>query len=148
MKSLQKFDRAILEVGNKYAIPVARIALFIVFFWFGFLKVIFLSPAAPLVASLQVKTLPFLGESTFLVLLGLAEMLIGLGFLFKSMTRLTILLLILHMITTFMPLVMLPEVAWQAPFVPTLEGQYIIKNLVLLALALQIGVHMKPLKRR
>ena len=52
--------------------------------------------------------------------------------------------LLLHMIMTFMPLFMLPEVTWSAFLVPTLEGQYIIKNLVIISGAIGIAAHLQP----
>ncbi len=120
---------------EKYSVPFGRIALFVIFFWFGLLKVLSLSPANPLVAELEAKTLPFISFDTFILLFGLFEMLIGVLFLIPKATRLVFILFILHMITTFLPLVCLPEVTWQKPFVPTLEGQYIIKNLALISVA-------------
>jgi uncharacterized membrane protein YkgB len=85
--------------------------------------------------------------STFLVLFGLFECLIGVLFLIKGMERVVIPLLIIHMITTFGPLVYLPEETWQKFMVPTLEGQYIIKNVVLIAAAVGIAAHLHPLKK-
>src|SRR5262245_18444217 len=99
--------------------PFARIALFIVFFWFGILKLFFLSPANPLVAGLLELTLPFMPFHTFIILFGIYEMLIGILFLIPGLERLAMILLVLHMITTFLPLIFLPEITWQGPFVPT-----------------------------
>jgi len=104
-----------------------------------------MSPAAGLVAALQVQILPFLEPTTFVVILGLGEMLIGILFLFPKLTRAAILILVLHMFTTILPLFFLPEIAWQAFLVPTLEGQYIIKNVALVALALQVGISLQPM---
>ncbi len=61
------------------------------------------------------------------------------------MERLVIPLLALHMITTFMPLFLLPSITWAGFFVPTLEGQYIIKNLVIIAAAIGIAAQLHPL---
>lgn len=143
---LQKLDKKILKEAHSHAEGIARLALFIVFFWFGLLKVLMVSPAFGLVSELQDITLPFFSNETFVVILGLAEMFIGLGFIFTQLTRVSILLMVLHMITTMLPLIMLPDIAWQGFLTPTLEGQYIIKNIVLVALALQIGVHLRPMK--
>ena len=145
MSTIKKVDRKIIDSCRKYAVPVARISLFIIFFWFGFLKVLLMSPAAGLVAALQVQILPFLEPTTFVVILGLGEMLIGILFLFPKLTRAAILILVLHMFTTILPLFFLPEIAWQAFLVPTLEGQYIIKNVALVALALQVGISLQPM---
>ncbi len=126
----------------------ARIALFIVFFWFGILKLFDLSPANPLVADLLEKTLPFITFHTFIVLFGIYEMIIGITFLIPRMEKVAIVLLIPHMFTTFLPLIMLPSVTWQGPFAPTLEGQYIIKNLVIIALALSLLTHVRAEQAR
>lgn len=125
--------------------PVARLALFVVFFWFGALKVFYISPANPLVEMLLQETLPFMTFGQFIVLFGIFEMIIGLTFLIPRLDRLAVALLVMHMGTTFMPLVLLPEIAWEAPLVPTLEGQYIIKNLVILALAMNVAAHIHPM---
>ncbi len=114
----------------------ARLSLFIIFFWFGILKVFETSSAGTLVTDLLNKTIPFMGAETFLILFGLFEMLIGILFLFPKLKKVTLGLFYLHMITTFMPLFLLPTVAWQSFLVPTLEGQYIIKNIALMAVTL------------
>jgi uncharacterized membrane protein YkgB len=93
---------------------------------------------------LQEKSLPFLTFEQFIIFFSLYEMLIGILFLFKKFDRLTILLFILHMGTTFMPLVFLPQVAWSGFLIPTLEGQYMIKNIVLIALVMNIAANLKP----
>jgi len=127
--------------------PCARFALFVVFFWFGILKVIGLSPAAGVVQGLFEKTVPFMSFGTFFVAFGLFECLIGIMFLIKGLERLVIPLLFLHIILTAGPLVLLPAMSWQSFMVPTLEGQYIIKNLVIIATALGIAANLHPMRR-
>jgi len=141
---IEKFDQKLISFFRKVSIPLARIAVFVVYFWFGFLKVVNLSPANPLVMDLQQKTLPFLTFSQFIVSFGIFEMLIGILFLFPRFTRAAIALFFAHMATTLMPLVLLPEVAWQQTFVPTLEGQYMIKNIVLISLVVFIATYLEP----
>jgi uncharacterized membrane protein YkgB len=126
--------------------PTARFGLFVVFFWFGILKVLGLSPASGLVQRLFEQTIPYMSFSTFLVAFGIFECIIGLMFLFKGLERVVIPLLFIHMITTFGPLVFLPQETWSAWFVPTLEGQYIIKNLVIIAAAIGIAAHLHPIQ--
>ena len=65
-------------------------------------------------------------------------MLIGLLFLIKGAERLLVARLALHLRTTLMPLFLLPQMAWQGFLTPTLEGQYIIKNVLIIALAFVI----------
>ncbi|MBX4210549.1 hypothetical protein KW783_01100 [Candidatus Parcubacteria bacterium] len=116
----------------------SRIALFIIYFWFGILKVFGSSPANQLVESLLKKTLPFITAPTFFILLGIFEMIIGVLFLLPRWTKVAKILFTLHMITTFMPLILLPAMTWQGFLTPTLEGQYIIKNLALIGLVLPL----------
>ena len=143
--TIQTFDLSLIRFFRRVSIPVARFGLFVVFFWFGILKVIGLSPASGLVQRLFESTIPFISFHTFLVGFGLFECLIGILFLIKGAERIVIPLLFIHMITTFGPLVFLPQETWSGFMVPTLEGQYIIKNLVLIAAGIGIAAHLHPL---
>lgn len=127
-------------LNRKNSIILSRISIFIVFFWFGFIKIFGLSPANDLVNALLQLTLPFIPFSIFIVILGIWESLIGILFLFKKTTKLAFWLMAVQMFTTFGPLVFLPEISWQFIAVPTIEGQYIIKNIVLIALGLMIYI--------
>jgi len=140
-------DQSLINIFKSISMPFARISLFVVFFWFGILKVIGASPANPLVAQLLEQTIPFITFSQFIILFGLFEMLIGILFLFPKTVRVVMPLLGLHMITTIVPLILLTSITWQSPLIPTLEGQYIIKNIVLIALACVIAANVTPLQR-
>jgi uncharacterized membrane protein YkgB len=145
---INELDHRLIHFFKKISIPLARFALFVVFFWFGFLKVIGLSPAGPLVHSLFDQTINFMPFDTFYILFALLECLIGILFLVKGAERIVLPLLLFHMITTFLPLIFLPDVVWQKAFVPTLEGQYIIKNLVIIATAIGLVAHLHPLPKK
>ena len=110
------------------------------FFWFGFLKIINLSPAQQLVMD-TVYWMPFLDASFWTIIIGYWEVLIAIFFLFKKTTLLAMILLLIQMTGTFLPLIILPEITFQNsnPFLPTLEGQYIIKNIIIITAALIIG---------
>jgi len=139
-------DDKIISQFKRFHPFFARFVLFVIYFWFGILKILDTSPANPLVMELQQKTLPFVSFDNFIVLFSLFEMLIGIMFLFSRFDRATILLFFLHMGTTFMPLFFVPDATWQSFMTPTLEGQYIIKNLVLIALIMNIGANLNKLK--
>lgn len=124
---------------KNFSVKFSRFSLFVVYFWFGVLKVVGESPANPLVSDLLSKTMPFMGFETFILLLGIFEMAIGLSFLFPRILKFSLLALALHMVTTVMPLILLPVITWSGMFVPTLEGQYIIKNLLIIAAAINIA---------
>ena len=117
-----------------------RTPLFVIFFWFGLLKVIELSPAQGLIID-TVYWMPFLSPEDWVIVIGYWEMLIGLFFLAKKTTFYAMLLLFLQMSGTFMPLVLLPSVTFQNSnyLLPTLEGQYIIKNIIIITSAIVIG---------
>jgi uncharacterized membrane protein YphA (DoxX/SURF4 family) len=139
-----RFDAADARITRWMAaagIPILRVALGVVFVWFGALKFFpGMSPAEDLVRA----TVPFLPGDLFLPFLGFWEVVIGLGFLTGRALRLTILLLFLQMPGTMAPMALLPErVFTAAPFGLTLEGQYIVKNLVLIAAALVIGATVR-----
>ena len=141
-------DEKIIVFFRKISVPIARIGLFTIFFWFGLLKVIGLSPASGVVQRLFEATIPFISFDLFLVLFGLFEMLIGALFLVKGLERVVIPLLIIHMITTVGPLVLLPQETWNGFMAPSLEGQYIIKNIALIACAIGIASHLEPFKKK
>lgn len=137
------WEKMIIPFIRKYYLWFGRIALFTVYFYFGAIKIFSTSPAAPLVYALHEKTISFIPFQPFYIGLSLLEMLIGVLFLIPRFTHLVFILFIIHMATTMMPLVILHSYAWQSAFVPTLEGQYMIKNLVLIALVCSIIVNSK-----
>lgn len=132
-----RIDRAITNWMARYGLLVLRIGLGIVFLWFGALKLVpGLSPAEDLVRS----TTAFVDPDWFIPLLAVWEMAIGLGLIVGKFMRLTLLLLFMQMPGTALPLFVLPEAVWTSfPFGLTLEGQYIIKNLVLIGSAIVLG---------
>ena len=132
---IYKFDLAVLGFLKRYNIAIARSAIFIVYFWFGILKLLNLSPAEPLVRALFEKTIHFMSFGAFYGLFALFEMLIGILFLIRGAERVVIPLLCLHLVTTCLPLIILPQITWSGFLAPTLEGQYIIKNVLIVALA-------------
>ena len=144
----ERLDARFIHTLRHWHKFVSRLALFIVFFWFGALKIFDQSPASPLVQDLLSRTLPGLSFHTFIIFFGCFEMLIGILFLIRGLERPAIFLLAAHMVTTILPLLLLPAITWSGFLVPTLEGQYIIKNIVIIALAIGIAAELHPLPRR
>lgn len=140
---LKVLDELIIKILRRIWKPLAKISIFTVFFYFGLLKVLGLSPANPLVEALLQKTIYFISFDRFVILWGFFEMLVGLIFIIPKLERIAIFLLFVHMIIVALPLILLPQITWQKFLVPTLEGQYIIKNLAIISLALAIGAHLK-----
>jgi len=137
------------ELMRRRGIPALRISLGVVFIWFGILKPLGMSPAEPLVLA-TVDWLPVFDASVWLDIIGWWEVVIGIAFLIPKLTRVAIALLAMQMAGTFLPLVLLPSVTFQPGRIPyglTMEGQYIVKNLLIISAALVIGGTVGERKR-
>lgn len=141
-KSAYSLDTWFINFLQTYGLTALRLALGVTFIWFGGLKPFGLSPAQDLVAA----TVYWSEPEIIVPLLGLWEVAIGICLLFPPLTRIGLGLLALQMPGTFLPLVLLPEVCFTVfPLGLTLEGQYIVKNLVIIGAALIVGSTVKPL---
>jgi len=141
-----QIDRRITAWMAGYGVLLLRIALGIVFFWFGALKLVpGLSPAEDLAGrTIEALTFGVVPASVALPILALWEVGIGVGLLVGRWMRVTLLLLFVQMAGTITPLFLFPAETWvHFPLVPTLEGQYIIKNIVLVAAAIVIGATVR-----
>lgn len=140
-------DLKLIAFFRSTYIPVARFSIFLIFFWFGVIKLIGLSPASPLARALIDQTVGLQYFDFLFNLLAILECAIGVMFLLPKMTRIVIPLLLLHMVIVCSPLVLVPDYTWQSFLVPTLEGQYIIKNAVVIAVAIGIAASTVPLSK-
>jgi len=147
-QEILSLDLKLIGYFRKLFLPVSRIAIFLVFFWFGILKVFDLSPAGPLAQALIERTVGLQYFETLYIALAILECIIGVLFLFPKLTRIVIPLLFIHMAIVCSPLLLVPDIAWVTPFVPSLEGQYIIKNGVIIAVAIGIAASETPLVHR
>lgn len=137
----ENLDRRVTRWMANQGIVLLRISVGVIFFWFGALK---LFPGASPAEGLIATSITFLPSKLFIPFLGVWEMAIGLGFITGWFLRTTILLMFLQMIGTVSPLVLAPDAVWtRFPFVLTLEGQYIIKNLVLISAAIVVGATVR-----
>jgi uncharacterized membrane protein YphA (DoxX/SURF4 family) len=139
-------DTRITHWMARYGVPLLRISLGVVFIWFGALKFFpGLSPAQDLAArTIERLSFGLVGPSISVPVLALWECVIGLGLLSGRFMRATLLLLAAQMAGTLTPLLLFPaEVFTRIPYAPTLEGQYIIKNAVLVSAAIVIGATVR-----
>ncbi len=133
----------LIKYLSKISLPVLRVSLGIVFIWFGALKLFGNSPAVEVIT----KTIYWFDPDIFIPILGFWEMLIGICLLYTPLNRLGLFLLALQMPGTFLPLLLRPEICFiSIPFNLTLEGQYIVKNLVLIGAAMVVGSKLVPIK--
>jgi len=143
--AFQVIDRRITRWLAEHGLTLLRISVGLVFFWFGALK--FwpgLSPADQL-ATETIDRLSFglVDGDLARVLLAILETVIGIGLITGKLMRFTLLLLVGQMLGAVTPLFLFPDVTWSRAFVPTLEGQYILKNIVLVTAALTIGATVR-----
>lgn len=139
-------DNLIVTWMKRNGIAWLRISVGIIFIWFGLLKFFpGLSPAEDLaINTIKIVTFGLVGEKTIIYGLATLETLIGIGLLFNLFMRFTLLLLFLQMAGTFLPVLFFPnDVFTQFPYALTLEGQYIIKNLIIISAGIVIGATVR-----
>jgi len=141
----QRLDKWMIQFMAHYSVLIMRISLAVVFIWFGLLKVTGYSPVVDLVA----KTVYWFPPKIVIPVLGVWEIIVGYGLLFGVLLRLTLFLFWIQMAGTFLVLVLLPHVAFQIgnPFLLTMAGEFVIKNLVLIAAGLVIGSTVRKDKK-
>jgi uncharacterized membrane protein YkgB len=132
-----RIDARLRALMSRYGITVLRVAVAVVFIWFGALKIAGVSPVGELVA----RTVYWVSPGWFVPFLGVWELAVGLGLLLNVVMRLTLLLMFAQLAGTFLVLLILPDVAFVRgnPLLLTTEGEFVVKNLVLLAAGIVIG---------
>lgn len=133
----KSIDNKLTGFMSSYGIAILRVALAIVFIWFGALKIFGTSPVGALVAN----TVYWVSPEWFVPFLGVWEIVIGIGLLFRFVLRFTLLLMFVQLAGTFLVPILHPSVAFVGgnPFLLTTEGEFVVKNLVLLAAGIVIG---------
>ena len=143
MRSLiTRIDSVLIPWLRRWSLPVLRVSLGVVFVWFGALKVFGVTPVFDLVAS----TVYWVDPGWFVPALGVAEIAIGIGLMGGWLLRWVLLAFVLQMAGTALVFVTLPEVAFQDgnPLRLTVEGEFVVKNLVLLGAGLVVGATIEP----
>ena len=131
-------------------IELIRISLGIIFLWYGILKFFpNLSPAEVLATkTIDILFFGLIPETLSIKLLAIWEVCIGLGFIFGVYTRFIVAIFLTHMLFTFTPLFLLPELSFtQAPYAFTLVGQYIVKNVVFILAGILIYQNTKKVPK-
>jgi putative oxidoreductase len=137
-------ERRVSGAVRPFSLPLLRISLGIVFVWFGGLKVADVTPVGDLVAG----TVPFLDRTWFVPALGLAEVVMGLALIVGRWLTVVCVVLVAHLCGTFLLLVMQPELAFQDgnPLLLTTIGEFVVKNVVLIASALVLAARLREVK--
>lgn len=143
---LELLDKWTTAWMARNGIIILRISIGIIYFWFGFLKFFpGLSPAEGLaLKTKEILTFGLFPDHISLFMIATLESLIGIGLIFGIFLRLTLLLLVFQLVGTIMPVFLFPhEVFARIPYVPTIEGQYIIKNLLTISSVIIIGATVR-----
>lgn len=129
MNSTFRFQAWCARVAPRFA----RFSIALAFFWFGALKLAGASPAIPLISA----TFFFLPASPVVLFLGTLEVVIAVTFLIPRFHRFGVGLLLCHLVGTFLSFITAPARCFvHAPFLLTTEGEFVIKNLILIGTAL------------
>lgn len=146
MKWIAATDVTLTRWMARYGVVALRVGLGVVYFWFGVLKFFpGLSPAQDLATrTIHMLTFGLVPPTVSIPVLAAWECVIGLGLISGWFMRATLLLLFLQMLGTVTPLFFFPaETFTRIPYAPTLEGQYIIKNIVLVTAAIVLGATVR-----
>jgi uncharacterized membrane protein YphA (DoxX/SURF4 family) len=145
-QTFDHLDARITAWMARHGLVLLRVSVGVAFLWFGALKFFpGLSPAHDLaLRTIGKLTLGLVPAPTAIFILATWEVVIGLGLLLGIFLRATLLLLFLQMLGTLTPLFFFPAEAFtRIPYAPTLEGQYIIKNLVLISAGIVLGATVR-----
>ncbi|MGB5432431.1 MAG: DoxX family membrane protein [Acidimicrobiia bacterium] len=139
--TIDRLDVTITAFLRRWSIPALRVSLGLVFVWFGAMKVFDVTPVADLVAN----TVYWFDPAWVVPVLGVFEVVVGIGLLFRIALRLVLGLFAVQMVGTFLVLALLPEVAFDSgnPLLLTVEGEFVVKNLVLLSAGMVIGATVR-----
>lgn len=142
---LEHLDRRIVGWMRRHGHYMERWALGLLFVWFGLLKVFQHKSATSIVAATV-----YVGDpETTTVVLGLWEAAIGVCLVIHPLTRVAIALLMIRLPGTLVALIVKSDVCWtDTSFVPTIQGQYLIKDAMLFAAAMVIGGGLRPWSHR
>ena len=144
---MDQYEQSFVAFLRRWSLPLLRVSLGIVYVWFGAMKIIGTSPVVGLIQNLH----PAYPEPMFCLLLGVWEVVVGLGFLSGKFLRITLVLMWAQMAGIMVGLFTNPELFFQAasPLSLTYDGEFLIKNLVLIAASLVIaGYGLKPRRSR
>ena len=141
MTTIDRIDESVSAFLRRWSIPALRVSLGAVFVWFGALKVFDVTPVADLVG----RTVYWFDPDWVVPVLGAFEILVGIGLLFKIALRAILAIFAAQMLGTFLVLILLPEVSFEDgnPLLLTVEGEFVIKNLVLLSAGMVVGATVR-----
>jgi putative oxidoreductase len=139
--TLQEVENRTIQKLQQFSVPLLRVAIGLVFVWFGALKVANVTPLADFVAN----TLPWFDRAWVVPLLGGFEIALGLALLSGKFITVVCAALVAHLTGTFLSVLMQPDVVFQHgnPLMLTTEGEFVVKNIVFIAAGLVIAARYR-----
>ncbi len=132
---VRRFDDRVIALFSRYGHRLHRISLGTIFIWFGLLKPF----GHKTTTSLLAHTVYWGNPESVVPVLGWWEVAIGITMLVRPLLRVSLLLLLVRLPGTLLAFILLPDICFRhIPFVPTPEGQYLIKDLILIFAAIAI----------
>jgi putative oxidoreductase len=125
---------AVADQCRRHGPLALRLSLALVFLWFGALKLTGATPVEGLISA----TLPFLSTDLTVPALGVVEIVLGAALVVGRAPRATLLALAAHLMGTFLTFVTAPRLMFDGgnPLLLTADGEFVLKNLVLVSAAL------------
>ncbi|MEX1194161.1 MAG: MauE/DoxX family redox-associated membrane protein [Dehalococcoidia bacterium] len=142
---LEDFDRALTGFLQDHGLTLLRLALGVVYIWFGVLKVVDRSPVEDLV-----QDVVFFADGDWVVpAMGVWEIIIGFGLIFPVALRITLLMMVAQLVGTMSAFFVVPGRCFQDgnPLLLTTTGEFVVKNLVLISAGLAIGATVRHRRR-
>ena len=143
---LKALDDRVRRFLGTTGVAALRVSLGVVFIWFGLLKVLDVSPVAGLVS----RTVYWFDSDIVVPVLGVVEIAVGSLLMVNRLVRVALAIFAGQMVGTFLVFLILPDVVFRDgnPLLLTVEGEFVIKNLVLIAGAMVVGSRVRPIRVR
>jgi putative oxidoreductase len=143
--SISELEHRVATLVRPFSLAMLRVSLGAVFVWFGALKVANVTPVGALVAG----TVPWVDAAWSVPLLGAVEVVVGVALIAGRRLTVVSFVLVAHLSGTLLVLVMQPQVAFQHgnPLLLTTEGEFVIKNVVLISAALVLASRLQARQR-
>ena len=119
--------KSIINKLDTYKLLIISIS--IIYIVFGVLKISLESPIRNLVEA----SLPFMSNDNFFRLFGIIEVILGVGLLFKKFREYFAIAILLHLLGTMAGIVLSPQILFGNGLIPTLEGEFVAKNIILIS---------------
>jgi len=140
-----RIDAAISDWMERWGHLFDRVAIGALFVWFGALKVLGYKSATSVIA----ETVYVGAPEVTVTILGLWEIAIGLCLIHRPLARVAVALIAIRLPGTALALLVRRDVCWTDDWlVPTIQGQYLVKDMILFSAAMIIGGAVREEKRR